>query len=271
MSQIVKEQEGTESVCTCWCLCSVQRQAIEGEGENSHANKGILSVPEAAWAATSLPSPPSFYTRLPLSQWIYYPLPLSAGLLNGLHLLNFMPRVNLVTLMVDAEPQWRGLALFISPWARERRHGNESGRAMQLWGGIIQAGNTNRIHLSSEMSQNHTEQPLDETVTAAKVWRKYYCLCEIKTDFQIKLRLGPCMLIKWWGEIWFNNAVKKKSTFNMRCMCRQTHLEEQPVLPLILKKSYYMFWDLQQRWKQRSHLLSNSTLALWLNCEKILL
>lgn len=56
MSLIVKEQGGTESVCTCWCHCSGKRQAIEGEGENSHANKGILSVPEAAWAATSLPS-----------------------------------------------------------------------------------------------------------------------------------------------------------------------------------------------------------------------
>lgn len=33
--------------------------------------------------------PPSFLTSL---RWIYYPLPLSAGLLNGPQLLNFMPR-----------------------------------------------------------------------------------------------------------------------------------------------------------------------------------
>lgn len=91
----------------------MKRQAVEGEGENSHANKGILSAPEAAWAATSIP-PSSSLPSLPLSQWIYYPLPLSAGLLNGPQLLNFMPRVNLVTLMVAAELQWRGLALFFN-------------------------------------------------------------------------------------------------------------------------------------------------------------
>lgn len=62
-----------------------------------------------------IPPPPSSLPSLPLSQWIYYPLPLSAGLLNGPQLLNFMPRVNLVILMVAAALQWRGLALFLSP------------------------------------------------------------------------------------------------------------------------------------------------------------
>lgn len=85
----------------------MKRQAVEGEGENSHANKGILSAPEAPWATTSiLTIAPSFLTSLSLSQWIYYlVLPLSAGLLNGPQLLNFMPRVNLVALMVAAELQ----------------------------------------------------------------------------------------------------------------------------------------------------------------------
>ena len=82
----------------------MRRQAVEGEGENSHANKGILSAPEAAWAATSIPpTPPCTLPSLHLSQWIYHPPPLSAGLLNGPQLLNFMPQVNLVSLMAAAE------------------------------------------------------------------------------------------------------------------------------------------------------------------------
>lgn len=92
---------------------------LNEEGENSHTNKGILSAPEAAWCATSIP-PPSFFhipPLFPLSPWIYYPLPLSVGLLSGPQLLNFMPRVNLVCLMVAAELQWRGLALFYLPLA----------------------------------------------------------------------------------------------------------------------------------------------------------
>lgn len=134
-----------------WCFCSMKRQAAEGGGENSHTNKRVLSAPEAARPATFIPAPlhpswpPSTIPSLPLSQWIYYPLLLSAGLLNGPQLFNFMPQVNLV--MVAAELQWRGPTLFISLCARGRRHRNESERATQRPGGIIRGMNANRFHL----------------------------------------------------------------------------------------------------------------------------
>lgn len=38
-----------------WCFCLMKRQAVEEEGENSLTNKGILNVPEAACATTSIP------------------------------------------------------------------------------------------------------------------------------------------------------------------------------------------------------------------------
>lgn len=53
-----------QRVCSCRCFCSMKSQAVEGEGENSHAYKGILSAPEAERAATSIPTPPSFLTSL---------------------------------------------------------------------------------------------------------------------------------------------------------------------------------------------------------------
>lgn len=87
----------------------MKRQAVEGEGENSLANKGILSAPEAACATTSIPPtpllphlPPLFPTSLVLSGFIILCL-YQLGLLNGPQLLNFMPTVNLVTLIVAPE------------------------------------------------------------------------------------------------------------------------------------------------------------------------
>lgn len=49
--------------------------------------------------ATPLIPAPASLSRLPFSQWIYYPLPPSAELFNGPPPLNFMPRVNLASLM----------------------------------------------------------------------------------------------------------------------------------------------------------------------------
>lgn len=45
--------EMEESVHRCWSLSPVRRQTVGGESENSGTNKGILSAPEAACAATS--------------------------------------------------------------------------------------------------------------------------------------------------------------------------------------------------------------------------
>lgn len=72
----------------CWCFCSMSGLVGKREGENSYSNKGMWCVPEATWSATSIPS--SLLFNLPPLD--YYPLPLSAGLLNGPQLLNFMPR-----------------------------------------------------------------------------------------------------------------------------------------------------------------------------------
>lgn len=85
----------------------MKRQAVEGEGENSLANKGILSAPEAPCATTSIPPilphlPPLFPASLVLFGFIILCL-YQLGLLNGPQLLNFMPTVNLVTLLVAPE------------------------------------------------------------------------------------------------------------------------------------------------------------------------
>lgn len=52
-------------VCQCWSLSPVRRETVEGEGENSPTNKGILSAPEAACAATSIPHTPSLLSSSP--------------------------------------------------------------------------------------------------------------------------------------------------------------------------------------------------------------
>lgn len=95
---------------------------LREEGENNPANKGIHSVPEAASAATSIPSlplnlpstlpshTPSLFLRGFIILCHYQP-----GQLNGPNLLNFMPQVNLVPLMATAELRWRCLAPFYFP------------------------------------------------------------------------------------------------------------------------------------------------------------
>lgn len=69
--------------------------------------------------------PPSFLTSL---RWIYYPLPLSAGLLNGPQLLNFMPRGQPSQFNGGYRAQVKRPGSFSSPYGL-----GEGGTNMNLW------------------------------------------------------------------------------------------------------------------------------------------
>lgn len=113
-----RKWESTRSTWLSVLVCVPVDASAQWRGRPLKERVKIAMLIKGSWVPLRLhglphPSHPhSSLPSLPLSQWIYYHLPLSAGLLNGPQLLNFMPRVNLVTLMVAAELQWRGLALF---------------------------------------------------------------------------------------------------------------------------------------------------------------
>lgn len=93
-------------VCVCRrCLGSMKKdKLLKKRVKIATLLKGIQSAPRGC-TGYHIHQPPSLLNSHSPSQWIYYPLPLSTGMLNEPQLLNFEPRVNLVFLMGAAELQ----------------------------------------------------------------------------------------------------------------------------------------------------------------------
>lgn len=113
-----KVREYTQYMTECFSLCVHVDATAQWRDRLLKERVKIATLIKGSWVPLRLhgllhPSSPSLFLNLPLSQWIYYlGLPLSAGLLNGPQLLNFMPRVNLVALMVATKLHWRGTLFF---------------------------------------------------------------------------------------------------------------------------------------------------------------
>lgn len=122
-----------------------------GGHEYDRANKRILSAPEAEGAATFIPPPSFLISHHSFLPWIYYPLPPSAGPLNGLS--------SFISCQGSTQSLWRWQPSFrkevwlfhISIWAWGEKLINELGKAVLCWNGIAQDRNTNRLDRSSEL------------------------------------------------------------------------------------------------------------------------
>lgn len=201
-------KEGENTQCMTWNVCVCVWLPLLNGGTGCWRRVKIAMLIKGSWVLLRLhwlphPShtpPPSKPPTTPallspfLFQWIYCPPPLSTGLLNGPQLLNFMPRVNLVSLMVSAELQWRGCALLISLWTCRKKS------QKWIWSSVAVASHEAEIQIGSTCTLKRAAATGSGLWTEKLYWKtgrgckataqELYHLCGILMQVHAELSLG---------------------------------------------------------------------------------